>query len=144
MGLEDFRAAGLFSTAEAVTGDEIDETDAELIRLREAGDWVAFFRLAVERRRNILISGATGSGKTTFAKGLVELIPGHERLLTIEDTRELVLPQRNVVHLLYSKDGQGLAKVGPKPCWKAPCACVRTGSSFRSFATERHSSSFAM
>ncbi len=113
MGLEDFHAAGLFAVARTVHGG-LDETDTELIRLREAGDWVGFFRLAVERRRNILISGATGSGKTTFAKGLVELIPEHERLLTIEDTRELVLPQRNVVHLLYSKDGQGLAKVGPK------------------------------
>ncbi|HAF81638.1 MAG TPA: P-type DNA transfer ATPase VirB11 [Brevundimonas sp.] len=114
MGLEDFHAAGLFASAETVTGDEIDDTDAALVRLREAGDWVGFFRLAVESRRNILISGATGSGKTTFAKGLVELIPAHERLLTIEDTRELILPQRNVVHLVYSKDGQGLAKVGPK------------------------------
>lgn len=114
MGLDEFHAAGLFASAEIVRGGETDETDATLIRLREAGDWVAFFRLAVESRRNILISGATGSGKTTFAKGLVELIPEHERLLTIEDTRELILPQRNVVHLLYSKDGQGLAKVGPK------------------------------
>lgn len=114
MGLEAFREAGLFDAAETVRDDGIDATDAALIRLREAGDWVGFFRLAVERRRNILISGATGSGKTTFAKGLVELIPADERLLTIEDTRELVLPHRNVVHLLYSKDGQGLARVGPK------------------------------
>ena len=90
MGLEEFHAAGLFASAEIVRGGETDETDAALIRMREAGDWVA------------------------FAKGLVELIPEHERLLTIEDTRELILPQRNVVHLLYSKDGQGLAKVGPK------------------------------
>lgn len=114
IGLEAFRDAGLFEAAQTVRDSEIDATDAALIRLREAGDWVGFFRLAVARRRNILISGATGSGKTTFAKGLVELIPSDERLLTIEDTRELVLPQRNVVHLLYSKDGQGLARVGPK------------------------------
>ena len=114
MGLEDFHAAGLFDRAESVQGGEIDETDTALIRLREAGDWIAFFRMAVESRRNILISGATGSGKTTFAKGLVELIPDEERVLTIEDTRELILPQRNVVHLVYAKDGQGLAKVGPK------------------------------
>lgn len=114
LGLEDFKAAGLFDAAVAAGGEDVDETDAELIRSREAGDWIGFFRLAVEGRRNILISGATGSGKTTFAKGLVELIPDHERLVTIEDTRELVLPHRNVVHLLYSKDGQGLAKVGPK------------------------------
>ena len=114
MGLLDFEAAGLFAAVTPVVGDEIDDIDAALIQRRTAGDWVGFFRLAVEGRRNILISGATGSGKTTFAKGLVELIPAHERLLTIEDTRELVVPQRNVVHLLYSKEGQGLAKVGPK------------------------------
>jgi type IV secretion system protein VirB11 len=114
MGLGDFEAAGLFAASAVVQGDEVDATDAALTELRQAGDWTAFFRLAVESRRNILISGATGSGKTTFAKGLVELIPAHERLLTIEDTRELVVPHRNAVHLLYAKDGQGLARIGPK------------------------------
>jgi type IV secretion system protein VirB11 len=81
---------------------------------RLAGDWPAFFRAAVRSRCNILISGATGSGKTTFAKVLVRLIPEDERIVTIEDARELELPHRNAVHLLYAKDGQGLAQVGPR------------------------------
>ncbi len=112
-GMEDFAEAGLF---EAVTPS--DETlsahDAHLMQLHQSGDWPAFFSAAVTRRKNILISGATGSGKTTFAKGLIRLIPEHERLLTIEDARELIVPHRNVVHLLYAKDGQGLAQVGAK------------------------------
>lgn len=112
--LEDFRAGGLFDQTAVAREGETDAIDAELIRLRDQGDWPAFFRLAVAARRNILVSGATGSGKTTFAKGLVELIPADERLLTIEDTRELVAPHRNIVHMIYSKDGQGLASVGPK------------------------------
>lgn len=112
--LEDFRTGGLFDQTAVAHEGEVDTTDAELTRLRDQGDWPAFFRLAVEARRNILVSGATGSGKTTFAKGLVELIPTDERLLTIEDTRELVAPHRNIVHMIYSKDGQGLAPVGPK------------------------------
>jgi type IV secretion system protein VirB11 len=45
---------------------------------------------------------------------LIKLIPDHERLITIEDARELQVPHRNVVHLLYAKDGQGLAQVGAK------------------------------
>ncbi|MCH3755921.1 Flp pilus assembly complex ATPase component TadA, partial [Campylobacter coli] len=56
----------------------------------------------------------TGSGKTTFSKGLIKLIPENERLLTIEDTRELVVPHKNVVHMIYSKDGTGTAKVTAK------------------------------
>lgn len=112
--LEDFEAGGLFGATGAAREGEIDAVDAELIRLRDQGVWPAFFRLAVEARRNILISGATGSGKTTFARGLIDLIPRHERLLTIEDTRELTAPHRNLVHMVYSKDGHGLAPVGAR------------------------------
>lgn len=111
--MEDFTAAGLFEGVSVARADLRPEETA-LLALRDAGDWPAFFAAAVKARKNILISGATGSGKTTFAKGLIQLIPGHERLITIEDARELVLPHRNVVNLVYAKDGQGLARVGAK------------------------------
>jgi type IV secretion system protein VirB11 len=111
--LDDFAAAGLFEGV-AVANDTLKPEETQLLALRDAGDWRAFFALAVKARKNILISGATGSGKTTFAKGLIPLIPPDERLITIEDARELVVPHRNAVHLLYAKDGQGLARVGAK------------------------------
>lgn len=113
LDLADLSDGGLFE-AVAVGGADLAAEDERLIALREAGDWPGFFTAAVAARRNILISGATGSGKTTFAKALVRLIPQHERILTIEDARELETPHRNAVHLLYAKDGQGLAKVGAK------------------------------
>ncbi len=112
MDIDDFDRAGLFSEVRAHGLHE--EVDSALMRFREAGDWKGFFRLAVESRKNILISGATGSGKTSFSKGLIRLIPDYERILTIEDTRELVVPQRNHVHMMYSKDGKGLQKAGAK------------------------------
>jgi type IV secretion system protein VirB11 len=108
-----FASQGLFDEVTLARPD-LAAVELRLLKLRDAGDWQGFFRLAVESRRNVLISGATGSGKTTFAKGLVRLIPADERLITIEDARELTVPHRNAVHLLYAKDGQGLAKVGPK------------------------------
>lgn len=112
-GMDDFTASGLFEET-TLTSDALGDDEQELLGLRDKRLWPAFFDLAVRSRKNILISGATGSGKTTFSKGLVRLIPDHERLLTIEDTRELTVPHRNVVHLTYSKDQQGLAKIGPK------------------------------
>ena len=73
-----------------------------------------FFKLAVEQHRNIAIVGDTGSGKTTFMKTLCAMIPHRERIITIEDVRELFMNDHpNRVHLLYSKGGQGLAKVTP-------------------------------
>ena len=72
-------------------------------------------RLAVGRRKNILVSGPTGSGKTTWTKALIREIPSEERLITIEDAQELVLDRHpNHVRLFYSKDDQGLARVTPK------------------------------
>jgi type IV secretion system protein VirB11 len=112
MTIDDFERAGLFSEVRA-HGLHAD-VDGELLRYRDAGDWTAFFKLAVEARKNILISGATGSGKTSFSKGLITLIPDYERILTIEDTRELVVPQRNHVHMMYAKDGKSLQKAGAK------------------------------
>lgn len=112
MNIDDFERAGLFSEVRA-HGLHAD-VDGELLRYRDAGDWKAFFKLAVEGRKNILISGATGSGKTSFSKGLIKLIPDYERILTIEDTRELVVPQRNHVHMMYAKDGKSLQKAGAK------------------------------
>lgn len=111
-GIDEFDQAGLFSEVRARGLHQ--EVDDELLRFRSDGDWKAFFQLAVESRKNILISGATGSGKTSFAKGLIRLIPDYERVLTIEDTRELVVPQRNRVHMMYAKDGKGLQKAGAK------------------------------
>jgi len=113
LAIDQLANTGLFKgTRSAARG--LGGVDAQLVAQRDAGDWPSFFRTAVAARKNILVSGATGSGKTTFAKALIHLIPPHERLLTIEDTRELVVEHRNVVHMVYSSERQGLAKVGPK------------------------------
>jgi type IV secretion system protein VirB11 len=91
------------------------QTDVELARCHASGDYVAFMRLAVRARKNVLVSGATGSGKTTWTKALIREIPADERLISIEDARELVLDtHRNHVRLYYSKDDQGLARVTPR------------------------------
>ncbi len=54
---------------------------------------------AVRARLNIVVSGGTGSGKTTFLNALSALVPAHERIVTIEDAAELQLQQEHVVRL---------------------------------------------
>ena len=93
----------------------LDDTEQELLKLLNSQQYEAFMRLAVASRKNILVSGPTGSGKTTWTKALIREIPTAERLVTIEDTQELVLDTHsNHVRLFYSKDDQGLARVTPK------------------------------
>jgi type IV secretion system protein VirB11 len=106
--LKDLAATGLFNKVRPVASG-LSDTDVELKNLLAAGRHEEFFAGAVRARKNIVVSGATGSGKTTFMKALVREIGDHERLITIEDVRELFLPHPNAVHLLYSKGGQSQA-----------------------------------
>lgn len=58
-----------------------------------------FLKACVEARLNVVISGGTGSGKTTFLNVLSAFIPVDERIVTIEDSAELQLKQEHVVTL---------------------------------------------
>ena len=99
----------------AAVGRSVKRTgnDHKLAELYKAGAVAEFLALAVRSRKNVLISGATGSGKTTLSKALIGEIPDHERLISIEDTPEFFLTHPNCVSLKYSKDAGG-TKVGPQ------------------------------
>ncbi len=85
---------------------KLDPVEEELLALYEADDYERFIPLAVASHRNVVASGPTGSGKTTFTNALVEFIPSHERVITIEDVWEARLPNHpNHVHLFYEADG---------------------------------------
>lgn len=56
-----------------------------------------FLKACVVSRLNILISGGAGTGKTTLLNALVDFIPENERLITIEDTRELIISRKHTV-----------------------------------------------
>ncbi len=58
-----------------------------------------FLRAAVQARLNCLVSGGTGSGKTTFLNALSSFLPDRERIITIEDAAELLLNQSHIVRL---------------------------------------------
>jgi pilus assembly protein CpaF len=81
-----FRHEG-FSLRELVAGGTLPAEVAE------------FLAVAVAARASLLVSGGTGSGKTTTLNALSGAIPGEERIVTIEDAAELRLRQRHVVRL---------------------------------------------
>ncbi len=67
---------------------------------------------AVEGRINIMISGGTGAGKTTFLNNISRYIPANERLVTIEDSAELLLQRKHVVKLeTRPKSAEGASEV---------------------------------
>jgi pilus assembly protein CpaF len=86
MTVRRFRHRG-FSLRELVEGGTLPGEVAELLAL------------CVAARAAVLVSGGTGSGKTTTLGALSGAIPGEERIVTIEDAAELRLRQRHVVRL---------------------------------------------
>ena len=110
-------------TNELLADDRLFENERVLVKSLLDHDFKTFFTQAVLTNKNLVTSGATGSGKTTFMKTLANIIPLDERIITIEDVHELFLPNhQNKVHLFYSKGGQGVAKVTPKELLEA---CLR-------------------
>jgi pilus assembly protein CpaF len=73
-------------------------TTDELVRIGTiTEDQLLIIRQAIEARDNILISGGTGTGKTTLLNALVAFLPPEDRLILIEDTAELQLEASNLV-----------------------------------------------
>ncbi|MGY2172130.1 P-type DNA transfer ATPase VirB11 [Pseudomonas gingeri] len=112
MTLDDYERSGAF--------DQINEprthaefSDDHLRELMRDRQWKQFFRGAIKARKNIMVSAGTNAGKTTFLNSLLQHIDQQERVVSIEDTRELFLASGNKVHLVYSRGGQGRARVTP-------------------------------
>lgn len=77
----------------------------------EISDPIASLRQAVHERRNILVSGGTSTGKTTFLNALLREIDPGERLILIEDAAELQVRHQNAVGLIATRGDQGEADV---------------------------------
>jgi type IV secretion system protein VirB11 len=110
LDLEAYDKMGAFS--QTVVEEVIDEDGkamAEMLKNKQIKD---FLYKAVVSKKNIIISGGTSTGKTTFTNAMLRAIPKDERLITCEDAREVNLAEhKNRLHLLASKGGQGRAKV---------------------------------
>lgn len=110
MDLARYAEMGAFDQTITGTGHH-DPIDDVLSALYAKGDVQNFIATAVKAKKNIIVSGGTSTGKTTFLNAVLKEIPENERLITVEDVREVVIEQPNRVHLLASKGGQGRAKV---------------------------------
>lgn len=101
--LTDYEQDGFFQHIRPVTTG-LTPIEEALLELKHS-NIKAFLELAVLNEKNIVIAGGTGSGKTTFMKALMELIPHSQRIITIEDVPELFLPNhKNCVHLFYPSE----------------------------------------
>ncbi|WP_353065814.1 TadA family conjugal transfer-associated ATPase [Arcanobacterium hippocoleae] len=66
----------------------------------------------ITKKANVIISGATGAGKTTFLSAMLQLVPHTERILVIEESAELRPPHPHVIHLQERRANvQGIGKI---------------------------------
>lgn len=110
LSLDDYEKMGAFKST--ATEASVDENDIILTNYLKEKNIKDFLSKAVLFKKNIIISGGTSTGKTTFTNAALGEIPTEERILTVEDAQEIRLPKHlNVVNLIASKGGQGRAKV---------------------------------
>lgn len=107
--LEQYEAIGAFQGT--MVRQQENAHDIELRQLLDAGAIREFITKAVLYKKNIIISGGTSTGKTTFLNAVLKKIPPQERVITCEDAREVMIDHLpNRVHLLASRGDQGRSK----------------------------------
>jgi len=109
--MDDYVKNDFFKFVGSVEGGT-KERDAHLKNLLREQEYEEFFRVAVKLEKVIVVAGETGSGKTTFMKALADLIDEKKRIITIEDTPEMTLPNHpNHVNLFYRSEAKQDATV---------------------------------
>lgn len=108
--LDDYEQMGAFENT--IIEKKKDESIIVLSKLLKVGMVKDFLYKAILSKKNIIISGGTSTGKTTFANACLKAIPITERLISVEDAREVDLSEHpNRVSLIASRGGHGRAKV---------------------------------
>jgi len=109
LSLAEYQNAGFYQKTKNNSLQNVQKT--HLNKLHKEKNWPQFIGLAIALKKNIVISGGTSSGKTTFLNACLKEIELKERLLILEDTREIRAPHPNQLALLSSKDQQGFSNV---------------------------------
>jgi type IV secretion system protein VirB11 len=109
--LDDYATTGAFDDLQKHAETDASANDLALADLHGAKDFVGLLKMAVGQRRNILISGGTSTGKTTFLSTLMREVAPEERLILIEDTAELELRHANAIGLIAARGALGEAVV---------------------------------
>jgi len=107
--LRQYSERGFFDTVAIADDAAISDADRALAGLLKEGRYEEFMTRSITERKNIIVSGGTSSGKTTFANALIGAIPNGERLIGIEDARELAPHHANFLPLIASRGGQNVA-----------------------------------
>ncbi|SAL78552.1 type II secretion system protein E [Caballeronia terrestris] len=119
-GLEQLRDEGRFDNAKRRTIEDmlkLDPVEERLLGLLDRGDVVEFMREVVRSKKNICVSGKTGSGKSTLTRTLLAEVPPTERVLLLEDVHEVEADnQHEVGYMMYGKQE---GRISAKECLTA-------------------------
>jgi type IV secretion system protein VirB11 len=103
LNFQEYESQGFFNEVQGANlGDDASsphENEQVLQHLYQTQNWQAFLTQAVLCKKNIMISGGTSSGKTTFLNSCLGEVPLNERLIILEDTYEINVSHQNVVRL---------------------------------------------